>query len=567
MRKHLSSIILLAILLLPAALAVISTIGVVEAAGNVTINDFTCLNTRGTVPFTTRLNGNVSGVVTSWRFDFYSPQINHWSFAGDNGSDVTTGHTFGAAGGYGVFNVTLDVWGPGGNDSLKKIDYVVGNKNTTGLPTAAFSASTHSGDAPLKVTFTDNSKNSTTSKWYFGLKDASYIKNETYTFDSPGTYRVVLEVSNSRGWDATAQEITVTGQQQGKILPTANFDADTSTGLTVRFVDSSQNENSSMWNFGDGTNSTDFSPTHTYPNAGNYTVHLTVSNANGTATAEKTISVQESSSSSGSDNGGDNSGGGDSIGSATVENSGGSSSGGSSSGGSGSGGAGLSPENQSNVEAKELSQTFIGNGNSVTFDFPQSTTPVTNISFDSKKTAGKTTAIVEVLLNQSSLVSEPPSDEIYKFVNIWVGSSGFATPENIENAVVNFKVEKSWLQDKNIDKSSITLNIYNDTNTWNALPTNLSSEDDKYLYFTAKTPAFSAPFAITGKIANAAVNVTPSETQTEPNIGSLENNTSNAANEKQTPEQTQSPSTKTPGFETVYGIIGLLGVFLYIRRK
>jgi PKD repeat protein len=105
----------------------------------------------------------------------------------------------------------LLVSGPDGSDSLKKIDYVVGNKNTTGLPVANFSASSTSGDAPLTVTFTDNSADTTSSLWYFGLNDTSKEKNPTYTFTSPGTYRVVLEVSNARGWDAAAQIITVQG--------------------------------------------------------------------------------------------------------------------------------------------------------------------------------------------------------------------------------------------------------------------------------------------------------------------------------------------------------------------
>jgi hypothetical protein len=50
-----------------------------------------------------------------------------------------------------------------------------------------------------------------------------------------------------------------------------------------------------------------------------------------------------------------------------------------------------------------------------------------------------------------------------------------------------FKVDKSWIQDKKIDKSSITLNRYSDKK-WNQLPVTLLSEDNKYLYFTAKTP-------------------------------------------------------------------------------
>lgn len=577
MKKSFSSMVLLVILFLQVALAIIPSIGVVSAAGNVTINDFTCNITEGTVPFDSRLTGNVTGQVTNWKWEFYNPQINHWSYSAGKGNSVTTSHRFGRAKAYGVFNVTLIVSGPGGSDSLKKIDYVVGNKNTTGLPVANFSASSTSGYAPLTVTFTDDSQNATSSLWYFGLTNTSKEKNPTYTFTSPGTYRVVLEVSNGRGWDATAQEITVQGQQL--VLPEAGFDADTSNGLDVQFADTSQNANGWSWDFGDGTNSTEQSPEHTYSTAGNYTVMLTASNENGTSLANKTINVEEVSSSSDESDSEDSSGSGNSVGTATIvdssdsSSSDSSSSGGSSgesshsSGGSSGGGVGGSPEPQSNVAAKEISQTSITYGNPVNFNFPQNTTLVTNISFDSKKTVGKTTAIVEMLINQSTLVSEPPSDEVYKFVNIWVGNSGFATSDNIENATVNFKVEKSWLQDKNIDQSSIAFNMYNDSK-WNSLKTTLAGEDDEYLYFTAETPGLSSPFAINGKTAsNATLNETKSETQSGSN-SSLENNASNATNAK----QTQSPSTsenggkKSPGFESIFVIVSLLAVFLYKRK-
>ncbi len=571
MKKSFSSMVLLVILFLQVTLAIIPSIGVVSASGNVTINDFTCNITKGTVPFDSRLTGNVTGQVTSWKWEFYNPQINHWSYSSGKGNSVTTSHRFGRAKAYGVFNVTLIVVGPNGSDSLKKIDYVVGNKNTTGLPTANFSASTTSGYAPLNVTFTDKSKDTTTALWYFGLTNTSKEKNSTYTFNSPGTYRVVLEVSNGRGWDATAQEITVLGQQ--KILPEAGFDADTSNGLDVQFADTSQNANEWNWDFGDGTNSTDQNPSHTYSTAGNYTVNLAANNENGTSLANKTIYVEEVSSSSGGSDSEDSSSGGDSVGSVTVSDSSdsssdssGSSSSGSSSSGS-SGGAGGSPELQSNVAAKEISQTSITYGNSVNFNFPQNATPVTNISFDSKKTVGKTTAIVEMLINQSTLVSEPPSDEVYKFVNIWVGNSGFATPDNIENATVYFKVEKSWLQDQNIDKSSVTFNRYNDSQ-WNPLQTTLAGEDNEYLYFIAETPGLSSPFAITGKTAsNAALNETKSETQSGSN-SSLENNASNATNvkQKQSPTTSGNEDKKSPGFESVFGIVSLLAVFLYKRK-
>jgi PKD repeat protein len=69
------------------------------------------------------------------------------------------------------------------------------------------------------------------------------------------------------------------------ILPVANFTCNMTSGyapITVQFTDISQNAASISWDFGDGTNSTDQNPVHTYSVAGNYTVSLKASNANGT---------------------------------------------------------------------------------------------------------------------------------------------------------------------------------------------------------------------------------------------------------------------------------------------
>ena len=208
------------------------------------------------------------------------------------------------------------------------------------------------------------------------------------------------------------------------------------------------------------------------------------------------------------------------------------------------------------------------------FDFPRNATSVVYVNFDSKKTAGKTTTIAEMLKGKSTLVSDLPSDEIYKSLNIWVGNSGFATSKNIENAVVCFKVEKSWIQDKKIDKSSIILNRYSDKK-WDELPTSLSSEDGKYLYLTAQTPGFSS-FAITGKKTAIGIEIQPATgNKTEPlsvNETLINQHRSTLANVEQTTEQKQSSNTSgkgntsIPGFETVCGIVSLLAVFLHKRK-
>ena len=66
-----------------------------------------------------------------------------------------------------------------------------------------------------------------------------------------------------------------------------------SAPLSVLFTDLSQDATSRSWKFGDGANSTEQNPTHSYLSAGNYTVNLTVSNLNGTDSKTAVITVLE----------------------------------------------------------------------------------------------------------------------------------------------------------------------------------------------------------------------------------------------------------------------------------
>jgi uncharacterized repeat protein (TIGR01451 family) len=76
------------------------------------------------------------------------------------------------------------------------------------------------------------------------------------------------------------------------VTPVADFTADNTSGsdsLTVKFTDTSENYPTSwLWDFGDGTTSTEQNPTHTYTTPGVYTVKLTASNLAGNDTMTKT---------------------------------------------------------------------------------------------------------------------------------------------------------------------------------------------------------------------------------------------------------------------------------------
>jgi PKD repeat protein len=79
--------------------------------------------------------------------------------------------------------------------------------------------------------------------------------------------------------------------------PVADFSAIPTSGsapLNVSFTDNSKDNPAFwLWNFGDGANSVEQNPVHTYSTAGNYTVNLTVNNENGTDSKLATITVSE----------------------------------------------------------------------------------------------------------------------------------------------------------------------------------------------------------------------------------------------------------------------------------
>ncbi|MGA9187524.1 MAG: PGF-pre-PGF domain-containing protein, partial [Methanosarcina sp.] len=100
---------------------------------------------------------------------------------------------------------------------------------------------------------------------------------------------------------------------------------------------------------------------------------------------------------------------------------------------------------------------------------------------------------------------------------------------------------------------------------WSQLPVTLLREDNRYLYFTAKTSGFSF-FAITGKpVETESEAKVKSETTTQPT--EKDNKTAEAepkTGAEQEPDKEK--ITSIPGFEMIFGIACLLIVFLHKRE-
>ena len=117
--------------------------------------------------------------------------------------------------------------------------------------------------------------------WDFQDGNNSNQQNPSHLYSSAGVYPVTLTATSSSGCSANA-----TIDIQVKQNPDANFTfAPTLISVsdpTVQFTNSSQNANTYVWSFGEGTTSTETSPSFTYPQEeASYTVTLIALSANG----------------------------------------------------------------------------------------------------------------------------------------------------------------------------------------------------------------------------------------------------------------------------------------------
>jgi PGF-pre-PGF domain-containing protein len=116
----------------------------------------------------------------------------------------------------------------------------------------------------------------------------------------------------------------------------------------------------------------------------------------------------------------------------------------------------------------------------------------------------KITIKAENIINDPKIeiekISERPkalkrmSKKVYQYIKI--EKKNFID-NYIENAIINFKVRRKWLEENGIKENDIVLSRFNGTK-WEELFTINKSKDDRYIYYEAKTPNFSY-FAITIK--------------------------------------------------------------------
>ncbi|PLX00859.1 MAG: hypothetical protein C0593_00025 [Marinilabiliales bacterium] len=126
---------------------------------------------------------------------------------------------------------------------------------------------------------------------YVNGNEAGYDFEPPFTFTVPtndylsGEYTLTVQAESMDDEPGVSDNVTIT---ISALKPQADFYYEKDHPMyprSVYFVDQSTNVPSSwLWDFGDGTTSTEQNPRHTYPTAGSFTVSLTVTNEAGSST-------------------------------------------------------------------------------------------------------------------------------------------------------------------------------------------------------------------------------------------------------------------------------------------
>jgi len=174
-------------------------------------------------------------------------------------------------------------------------------------PTASFTTSVTTPEPGESVSVdaagsSDSDGSIESYAWEFGDGSTASGQTATHSYSSAGDYTVTLTVTDDAG--ATDSASTTVSVSSGNAAPDASFTVSPSApgpgeSVTLDAADSSDPDGSISaysWELGDGTSVSGQSVTHTYSDAGDYTVTLTVTDDAGASDSNSTtLSVSDGS--------------------------------------------------------------------------------------------------------------------------------------------------------------------------------------------------------------------------------------------------------------------------------
>ena len=212
-----------------------------------------------------------------------SPTSWMWNFGdGTTSTNQNPTHTYALAG---TYTVTLSIFGPGCQD----VEFMTVTAGSNVL-TAAFSYTANPALAYTYLFQDMSTGNPIGWLWDFGDGGLSTDQNPSYSYTQPGTYVVTLGIVGAGTTSSYTDTIVVALAQtciaqfsytSSPVNPLILSFFDQSIGIPFAFV----------WDFGDGSSSTEQNPVHEYTTGGSYTVSMTATNVLGSDMITETVVV------------------------------------------------------------------------------------------------------------------------------------------------------------------------------------------------------------------------------------------------------------------------------------
>ena len=220
------------------------------------------------------------------------PVSHDWDFGTGTSELANPTHTFPSSGDHTVSLTVTD--GESLTDSVQQV-VSVSEPSPNEAPTASFTFSCDGLVCTFDASSSSDSDGEVVSHaWAFGDGATDSGEKPTHTYADPGTYAVSLAVTDDDDAQSSQESANVTVSNAG---PTAAFTV-SCTNLTCSFDASSSSDDlgivSYAWDFGDGSTDSGVTADHTYADAGNRTVALTVTDGHAaTDTATQTATPTE----------------------------------------------------------------------------------------------------------------------------------------------------------------------------------------------------------------------------------------------------------------------------------
>jgi len=230
-------------------------------------------DTGGCLPFAAQFIGN--SVLLSTDFTWHFGDGN--SFTGD-----TAFHTYNQTGTFDVIVVAIDTNACVGADSAFAQITVIDDSVHADFDLNVL----NDCDSNLVIDLVNTSTNALEYFWDFGDGTSSNLQNENHSYTVPGTYTITLVVQ-----DTNRCHPLDTLSKSATLRPNALVDftaVNVCLGTPVQFNNLSNPAANFLWNFGDGTFTTQYSPSHLFNMVGTHTIQLTIVDS---ATCDVTKSV------------------------------------------------------------------------------------------------------------------------------------------------------------------------------------------------------------------------------------------------------------------------------------